>query len=79
MVCHDVFPTCQAEMLPTLPLKTWRLPVLTRSDQVRSLMFMTGWFPFKYSRFVCTAHWEVVFMCLNTTDWEVLLDKMGTV
>ena len=36
-------------MLLTLGLKTWRLSILTGSDQVKSVMFMTGWFPFKYS------------------------------
>ena len=45
--CSDIFPTCPAEMLPTLQLKTWRPPFLTGSDQVRSVMFMTGQFHFK--------------------------------
>ena len=38
--CLYVFPACPAEMLPTLWLKTGRLPFLTRSVQVRSVMFM---------------------------------------
>ena len=45
-------------LLPTLWLKTGTLPVLTGSDQVRSVMFMflTGRFAFKYSRLVLPTH-----------------------
>ena len=39
-----VFLACPAEILPTLQLKTRRLPVLKGSVQVRSVMFMTGLF-----------------------------------
>ena len=66
MACHDVFPACPSEMLPTVWLKTWRLPVLTESDQVRWVMFTTGRFPVKYGQLVCVACREVV-------------DKMGSV
>ena len=55
MASHDVFLVCPAEMLLTLWLKTWRLPVLTGSDQVRLVMFTTGRFCVKYGRFVSTA------------------------
>ena len=51
MVCRDVFTDSPAEMLLTLKSKNWRLPVLTGSDQVRSVVFMTGRFPFKYGLF----------------------------
>ena len=37
-------PACPAEMLPTLLLKTGRLPVLMGSDQVRTVMFKTDQF-----------------------------------
>ena len=53
--CCDVFLACLAETLPTLHSKTWRLHILMRSDQVRFVMFMTGWFSFKYGHFVCSS------------------------
>ena len=37
-----MFLACPAEMLPTLQLKTGKLPVLMGSDQVRSVMFLSG-------------------------------------
>ena len=47
-----VFPSCPAEMLPTLRLKTGRLIVLTGSVQIRSVMFKTGLYAFKYGQLV---------------------------
>ena len=43
-----MFPACPAEMIPTLQLKTWELPILTVSVQVRLAMFTTSQFPFNY-------------------------------
>ena len=36
-----------------------------QSDQVRSVMFTTGWFRFKYSRFMSTACLEVGVLVLS--------------
>ena len=54
MACCDVFLTCPVEMLPTLQLKTGRLPVLMGSLQVRLVMFMTGLLSSAGSKFVFT-------------------------
>ena len=66
-------------MLPPLRLKTGRLSVLTGSDQIRLVMFMTGRFAFKYSQFWCIACREVVSWYLTVTGQEVLSDNMVTV
>ena len=79
MACRNVFPACPGDMLPTLPLKTWRLPVLTGSDQIRLVMLTAGRFPFKYGWLMCTAYQEVVFRYLTTTGWEVHSDKMDSI
>ena len=50
MACLYVFPACPADMLPTLWWKTGRLPISMESVQVRSVMFTTGLFTFKYGR-----------------------------
>ena len=79
MACRDVLPACPAEMLTTLQLKTGRLPVLMGIVEVRSEMFVTGQFPFKYGWFVCMACGEVDSWYLTTTGREVLPDRTVTV
>ena len=74
-----MFPACHAEMLRTLWLKTWELPVLTGSVQVRLVMFTTGQCLFKYGRLVCAACWEVESWYLTMTGRQVLPDKMAAV
>ena len=71
-------PASPAEMLMTLQSKTWRLPILTGTDQVRLVMFKTVQFAFKYSRFVYMACQEVMFRYLTKTSQEVLPYKMVT-
>ena len=44
----SVFLACPAEILSTLWLNTWTLPVLMGSVKVRLVMFETGLFAFKY-------------------------------
>ena len=63
VTCPGVFPTWPADMWP----KTGRLPVLTGSNQVRSWVFTTGWFPFKYGQFVSMACRGVTSGYLTTT------------
>ena len=53
--CRYLFQACHVEMLPTLQLKTGKLPVLVENVQVRTVMFTTGLFTFKYGQFVCMA------------------------
>ena len=65
MACLYVFPACLAEMLLTLQWKTGRLPVVTGSVQVRSVMFMTGLFAFKCGQFVLMA-------CLKVESWYLI-------
>ena len=65
MACLCVFPGGPAEMLLTLWLKIERLCVLTASVQVRSVVLMTGLFPFKYSWFVWTDCQVVEFLYLK--------------
>ena len=57
------FAACPAEMLPTLRLQTGRLPILTGSVLVRSVMFMTDQFVFKYGQFIFTD-------CLAVESWN---------
>ena len=78
MAGHDVFSACPAQMLPNLWLKTWELPIMKGIDQVRSVMFTTGQFPFKCGQLVCTVCQEVVSWYLTMLGWEVLPDKMIT-
>ena len=73
-----MFPACPVEMLPTLWLKTWRLPVFIGSVQVRLVMFTTGMFPFKYRQLVCKAYREVESCYLTMTGWQVFQDKTVT-
>ena len=86
MACLYVFPACPAEMLPTLQLKTGRLPVLTGSVHVRLVRFTAGVFALKYGQFVLRACLEVESWYLTRTGREfyqdktvTLQDKMGSV
>ena len=58
MACCDVSPAFPAEILPTLCLETCELLVLTGNDQVRSVLFMTGRFPFKYGQCVYVVKYK---------------------
>ena len=69
-----VFLACPAEMLPTLWLKTGRLSALKGSVQVRSVMFTTGRFPFKYCQLVFRVCQEAESWYLSTTGLECLQD-----
>ena len=55
MLCPDVFMACPAVMLLTLIPKSWRLPLLRGSDQVKLGLFSTALFAFKYGWFVTMA------------------------
>ena len=76
MACLYVFPVCHVEMLPIQWLRTGRLPVLTRSVQVR---FMTGLLAFKYDRLVFTDCQVVESWYCTRTGWQVFQDKTETV
>ena len=67
MACPRVFPVCPGEILLTLRPKISRHTILTGCDQVRSGMFTTVQFPFKYGQCVSTAYCEVVFGYLTVT------------
>ena len=69
---------CPAEMLPTLWLKTGRLPVLTENDQVRSVMFTTGLFAFKYAWFLLMACQKVESCFFTKTGLQVFQVKTVT-
>ena len=66
MVCLYMVPVCPVEMLPTLQLKTGRLPILMGSVQARSVMFMAGLFAFKYG-------WLVLMACLEVESWYLIM------
>ena len=51
-----MFLACPAEIILTLLLKIYGLPILTGNDQIRLVLFTTGWFPIKYSQFVVSDH-----------------------
>ena len=71
MACLFLFLACPAEMLQTQWLKTGRLPILTGSDQVILIMYMTGLFPFKYGQFVLMGCQEVESWYLIKTGRQV--------
>ena len=70
LACPTQFPVCFCNHL---------VGFLMESDQIRSVMFMTGRFAFKYGQFVLMTCHRVLSCYLTTTGWQLFLDKKVTV
>ena len=74
-----VFLAYPAAMLQSLQPKTLGLPVLMPSDRVRSGLFITDQFPFKYDQYCSTGSRGVLSGYWTTTGWQVLPGQKGSV